>query len=689
MGAPVGSSIFFVFALLTITLFVLLLLRYYLPLRTSPSYVVVPVFLALALPASIVFIVPIDIGSVQLETDSEHEAIHHGIWLPQRALLVAWRITYWLTFVLTWFALPLIGEYADSGYRQPKDRFLYSLRSNGRYQAIVLGSSALAAVYFFLTEGFKFQSLKGTVMALAYAWGLLLAIYLMGHGFVALPKKLFRDASVDRRLRAIQAQAPKVNDKLLDATEELIQYQKQVAQLQQKRNGTAREFGDWIDELVDMAGNAVASGSATRLNTSAAVTVPNVITDRFLADLTRRLKRARHARLRYASEWDYLITSAQRAKLIHEARTSMKLSFPPAGPHSPLYRRLNILTPSLRYILHAYVIPACSYLLSLTLALASIAVIWSELVKSSAPHLSLINLSVLHNKTDVPPSFISQLLAGLWLLYMCAAALHSVTAVKVWGNRALVRRGTYPESATWYAGQVAKLTVPLSYNFVTMLDPSVREKTIFYQFLGTLVDLTPLGKGFSAFFPIVVLLPVLAATFGLYGRVQRGFGFGDLMDDEDAKSGEYSGWREGAVLIDRELKARGDADGVGLLSTPRASMDTSLEAGTRRSAEYHAPYSDHPQGPLVIDRAESARARARPALEPVDEEENFFERFGRRVKNTFDSTERPAFLDGITEGFKKPKWMGGDESSGSAGRSEGGGLGGFFGRVKDGQLRLG
>ena len=37
------------------------------------------------------------------------------------------------------------------------------------------------------------------------------------------------------------------------------------------------------------------------------------------------------------------------------------------------------------------------------------------------------------------------------------------------GNRALVKRQTYAESACWYSLQVAKLTVPLSYNFITML----------------------------------------------------------------------------------------------------------------------------------------------------------------------------------------------------------------------------
>lgn len=85
-------------ALLVISLLVLLILRYYLPLRSTPAYLLVPVFFALWLPACIVILMPIDLASsAKYDGDA-----YRGIWLPDRVLLVSWRITYWLTFVLTW-----------------------------------------------------------------------------------------------------------------------------------------------------------------------------------------------------------------------------------------------------------------------------------------------------------------------------------------------------------------------------------------------------------------------------------------------------------------------------------------------------------------------------------------------------------------------------------------------------------
>lgn len=93
----VGSNIFFAFALCSISVLVLLLLRRFLTLRATPAYLVVPVFLALALPASVVLLVPIDLAS-----SSRDGTGPKAIWLPDRVVLVCWRIAYWLIFVLTW-----------------------------------------------------------------------------------------------------------------------------------------------------------------------------------------------------------------------------------------------------------------------------------------------------------------------------------------------------------------------------------------------------------------------------------------------------------------------------------------------------------------------------------------------------------------------------------------------------------
>ena len=98
MASAVASDAFAILAFLILCVLVLLILRHFLPLRAAPAYLLVPVFLALVLPGSIILLVPIDLASsIRVEDETAN-----GIWLSKRVVLVTWRIAYWLMFALTW-----------------------------------------------------------------------------------------------------------------------------------------------------------------------------------------------------------------------------------------------------------------------------------------------------------------------------------------------------------------------------------------------------------------------------------------------------------------------------------------------------------------------------------------------------------------------------------------------------------
>ena len=598
--------------------------------------------------------------------------------------------------------LPLLGEYVDSGYRTPKDRLLYSLKSNGRYQVTILVCAIVGLGYVLWQNGFGATSVKALVMALAYCWGLVLAIYLMGHGLVAIPRKLYRNARISERLRRIQSQAPRVNERLADATADLEDLEVQVTKMVQRKNGISRDHQEWIDELSETSNlpSSRPSASGSSVNVAA---IPAVITDRYLAELSRKLTRARHKRARYIDSWARLIQEAADMQAILDASAAKQLQFGRSPLYAPWYDRVTILTPYTRYLLHSKLIPAARLTLGAVLSLASVCIVWSELVKSPAPKLSIISLTVVSRRSNGKEavSFMGQVVASLWLLYMCLAALASFDEVKIWGNRALVRRNTYGESATWYSGQIAKLTVPLAYNFVTFLPRDVHHETTFYNFLGRLVNLTPLGKGFDYFFPVFILIPVGATLFNLYGRVQTVFGFGIVEDDEEGNRSAFDdrGWREGRNLIERELcgasrlglSPRGEGTSLSLPSGHRSPTGAGSRSGNNLTASNRSPAVPNSRD-TPSRHTETARWQAQRLADAVqaaeEEDENFFRGFAHRVRNTIDAIDKPEWL---AELGKRPKWMGGIESnredSGRAGAGRG--LGRWFGgRPADGHLRL-
>ena len=525
----------------------------------------------------------------------------------------------------------------------------------------MLGCSIAGLIYVIFTNGFDFTSIKGLVMALAYVWGLILAIYLMGHGLVAVPRRLFRNADISGSLRRIQSSAPKVHEKLEDAITNLEDLEAQVLQLKQRKAGSAKDFQEWIDELVDQTSLPESRPTAIPSVTDPASKIPAVITERYLAELGRRLGRARHQRARYLEEWDRVVQSASDLQTVLDSKGSKKLSFGNPSPRSSILQRYSSLTPYLRYHVYVHVLPAARVVLGGLFSLASVAIIWSEIIKFPAPQLSAVSLTVIHhpNNADYQIGFGGQLIAAAWICYMCSCALISVNDVPVWNQRALVKRNTYAESACWYAGQIAKLTVPLSYNFLTFLPKSIHQDTTFYKFLGRLINLTPLGTGFDYFFPIFILIPVCATLFNLYGKVKNVFGFGMLDDEDDAENPSgfgTGGWREGRDLIAQDLRGASD---LGLSDSPRPSLDNAR--ASRATPTLWVPPAERRQtSPATRPLPRSQR----PALDPEPEEENFFTLFGRRIKNTVDSIDTPKWMQPQKSGntstiLKKPKWMGG------------------------------
>lgn len=471
-----------------------------------------------------------------------------------------------------------------------------------------------------------------------------MAIYLMGHGLVAVPRRLFRNARPANRLRRIQTQAPKTNEKLTDATSALEELEAQLAQLRRRKNAVSRDHEDWIEEISQTT-------TDPRVSTIQSPQLPAVITDRYLAEFARKLIRARHRRIRFEDEWDRLVQESVEVEAVIDAATSKRLEGKP------------------NYI---QIIPTARLVGGGILSIASVCIVWSELIKWIAPGLSIISLTIGKDKINVG----GQVIASMWLLYMSMCTLASFSDVKIWGNRALVYRNTYGESAAWYSSQIARLTIPLAYNFLTFLPRSVREPTTFYDFLGRLIDLTPLGKWFDYFFPVFILFPVCAALFNLYGRVRRIFG-ADFIDDVEAGTSALGsgGWREGRDLIHRHLQ-----------SSARLGLSRRAERSTQRvqSPVPTGPASSRPELGRQTTGARQAQRLADATQAAEEEDENFFQGFAHRVKNTFDTIERPAWLEELG---KKPKWMTGNAES--SGRAESGGLGRWFGgRGDDGRIRL-
>ncbi|KAK9366367.1 LMBR1-like membrane protein [Lipomyces kononenkoae] len=497
-----------------IAVYVVWIMDYFCTIRRTPSYLLVALFFAVYIPFSIILLVPIDLGS----STSDNRLL---LELPRKVTFATWRVLYWLAFFLTWLILPLLQSYLESGHYDNSKKIRDALRANARYQLITLAVGVIGLLYFYLYDGLSLTSLKALIIALSHSYSLILSIWFMGIGVVQIPRDLFLNSSPARILASLERRAPILHDHLQESQTQFKDVSSEIRSLVPVKSGP---YNDWIDSLVD---EVPKTGGAPR------VLSRSQVTEEYLSSLSYRLRKTKIALARYEHEWSSLIQNAADIIDIVEADGSWKLRFK---------FRTSTLSPRLAYFRYNFLRPGFYRIAGFLTSAFSVILIWSEIAQGTrASVLGFISVSTF--------GFIQELLSFAVIAYMCFAAYSSLASVKVFNIYVLARKHTDARSAIFYASQACRLTVPLSFSYVSMV-PRKDTLSVFEEFLLPSINLTPLGKYFVVWLPRLILIPVLFSYFKLYDRVQRVLGFAQEFGDDDELVGNRA---EGRDLITYEL----------------------------------------------------------------------------------------------------------------------------------------
>lgn len=497
-------------------------------LRSTPLYILAPLFLAVDIPCSIVFLVPIDLVS-----SSGHKTL---FYLSEEVRLVLWRVVYWLAFCLTWLVLPVLQSFVDSGYHSVPQRLKDAGHRNLRYQLILLGSGVIGLVYVILTSGLSFGSIKALLIALSHSYALVIAIWLMGHGMVNMPRQFWVEADPNSVLKTLYRHATYSNDALAEVQTEYVNVAAEVFALNSYKDGP---FQLWIEDMVNEveAGPGVPlSANSESIQGQSRVRVDRAMIDEhYLSTLYSRFKTLRNRLVRADAEWQKLLYEASKKEDILRSSEDGSLTF--------RYKRIRFLPPKASYLFHTLLKPQIERALAIIFGVLTVVLVWSEITHGTV--VSIVNLAV--SGTN---GILQQFLSTVFLGYMCVTALYSLSRIRVFKIYALVHRHSDYSSLLFYAMYACRLTVPLSFNYITLI--SSRD-SIFEEFLGKSINLTPLGMYFNDWLPRFVLVPMAFTFFHVYDRIKDFLGFGFSFEDEDDNEQERGSVVEGRELVRRAL----------------------------------------------------------------------------------------------------------------------------------------
>lgn len=497
----------------------------FLTLVRHPPYLTLPLVLSLYIPISIVFLLPLDLVS------SHHDPAWYT--LPTSTLSVLWKVNYWLAFGLTWAVLPLFQDFYDSGYRGAALRLRDLVRLNLKFQGVLLAVGLLGVVYLVLTQHLSAKGLKLLAMTLSHCYSLLLATWFMSFGLVNLPRGLWKRALFGSHLQDAYESILESHDRLEDARDGVQERVNELVTAQRVVQGSSEllyEYLAWIAELValvppEFIGRATATSAPTVSTAS-------------MADLQHSLNKHVFRFLAAQLEFHQYLHTVVRLQDILGATDRLTFRL-----------EANRLTPRLRYLLHAQLMPWVYRFCLAVLTVLSVLIVWLEMVHST--RLSIVDVAV----TKLNHSFPGRaLFSTLFLSYMCWCSLVLLSRNKLFGLRFKLSHGnSSPVACFFYASYACRLTLPLSYNFLTLLvDPTLAFETFF----APLLQLTEWGADFNTWLPRFILIPLALTYLDAFEwlRGKLGLKLFEYLEDDEVVHIHSAVAAEAQQVVNRELR---------------------------------------------------------------------------------------------------------------------------------------
>lgn len=494
-------------------------LRFHINVFRYPLYYLIPVISAVAMPLSITFLLPTDYVS--------HNAGNPipAFDISDQSILRMWKSNYWITFSLTWLFLPILQDYYRAGNYLKMKKLVSSFKSNLRFQGIVLLVGILGAIYLVLEVGLTFAHLRSMIIALSHIYALVLALWLMAHGLISIPRNRWLEGSLIQNLNHYYLQMPKLVDTLEDTKMSFKEDVIQVLVLEKVYTNPVLDdiiFRDWImslskkvpDDIRDSLMRDFVDNELRRISR-------DQVTEAFLTQLTYNFQAHQDKLLAHNAEFETLFHNITRLQSLLEAKANTN----PQEREEIMRAIGGILPTSANFYYLCYVKPVLCRILSVVLFSVSFIVIQSEFFHSTK--LSLMDMVIY--KTGIHNHSMTQgIVSYVVFSYMLLCALNSLTRLKIFNKYHLVPHCSDPVSTCFYASYIARLTIPLSYNFITLF---ASRDSIFEEWYGKSIHLTGLFNLMNDWIPRLLLIPIVLTTFHVYDKLKAWIGLNsDLYD---------------------------------------------------------------------------------------------------------------------------------------------------------------
>ena len=460
-------------------------------------------------------------------------------FVPVEVLEYAWMFVYWVSFVTCWVIYPICQSYVVSGHFFKWARFRSAVRDNILVYVIagVVGGAVLIGMVAqgIFGEGVAFLDV---LMALANAWGVLLIVAFLGHGLVDVPRSLFWRQWLKRDLLSsywkvahLHAVCEKADDKFDVVLNEIIDIRRQLhpddplhAYLNQilahcppdldyysgGRREAVKKRGFW-----SRIGKILRGGSGDDKYQGGSDDYP---TYERLVSIHSRVMQGSHvahsSRLAFEEALRHAVYYADIVDAV-ESRTATRVE---RSDGTRRTHRLAAVVDRLELFWFRWLRRPSLIFGFIVLSLLSLLIFWCEICLTFADITDLSPLSLLYGQINHNGVGL-QLFVIIPLTYMCVCSYVAVFQLRLWDFYALRSQKQTDAASLFFCGALFnRLTPPLAYNFLNMLNAADRCNVTFARVVADMNAVPVLGHGFVYWVPCVVCVFGLITLTNVWNR---------------------------------------------------------------------------------------------------------------------------------------------------------------------------
>ncbi|CAD8073309.1 unnamed protein product [Paramecium sonneborni] len=474
---------------LTLLFYVGYLVREY-SQQQVPFYVKLLTYISWILSFGIVFIIPHDIYYTLNDYGDGYEYI-----------VLLWKWIYWGNFILCWLILPICQEYEDAGEFSFKDKLIRSFKNNLIIYAYFMIFGLVFIAYLAIFNKLDFDSILKVLVALAYAFGILLVVILLGHGLVAIPREYWRKAQYQKCLKSLYLEAAQINHTIQEL---YIQLFNMTIELIQNKNTYPNQT--CLDSILNEIPYEIIEDASHK--TLDIIEVRQISS---FCEINKRAKKKAAEYKRAKTKWDHVCTECflledmidNEFSVHYKIRSTLR--YPKTGQFG---HYIDIL----QWLWYTKIKKA--YLLSLCVIFS---ILSSIVILSEISCFTEFDFNILSRIIKVNGFIQTQISILIPLMYISFCAFYGLFHINFAGMYGFYNhQQTDAPSLMFGSINFSRVSFPLTFNFLQMIHI---QGTPFEDVVGNMDTSSVLGMSFSYSLPILLIMASIFNFFEIYDKI--------------------------------------------------------------------------------------------------------------------------------------------------------------------------